>query len=290
MSPWIAIHDFVSLLGPQSVARKLRLLKTTFSGLREEQPLESLPKTFRDVMAVASHLGLKYVWIDRLCIYQDSVEDWRLEASAMKDVYKGSYLNVSALGGDNDEAGLFHDRQASQVVPSILRLQVSTEGKSKTFVFDRDLMSGWTGTWSREPLVFRAWIIQERLLAPRVLHYGSRQLFWECRQQSACEIHPRAVHSIPIPDQSAARTKTHEHPHLWKQLLDAGWRMVSQDSYDQLFYDGHALVDTYTKCELTFASDRLIALSGVAEDMKHALNTLRPGSHRYLAGIWEESY
>jgi hypothetical protein len=205
----------------------------------------------------------------------------------MKDVYKGSFLNVSALGGDNDGFGLFHDRQVSQVIPTVLRLQAGARGEFKTFLFDRDMKSGWKGSWSGEPLVSRAWVIQERLLAPRVLHYGARQLFWECRQQSACEIHPKAVYSDIDLDESAL-TEKHEHPHLWKQLLDAGPRNASQDPYDQLFEDWYALVDTYTKCELTFASDRLVALSGVAEDMRHALNTLRPGSHRYLAGIWEE--
>jgi hypothetical protein len=73
--------------GSQPVAKKLRLLKTTFSHLREEQPLESLPKTFRDAMTVASRLVLRYVWIDRLCIYQDSVEDRRLKTSNMKNKF-----------------------------------------------------------------------------------------------------------------------------------------------------------------------------------------------------------
>ena len=44
----------------------------------------------------------------------------------------------------------------------------------------------------------------------------------------------------------------------------------------------------YSKCRLTFPSDKLIALSGLAKDMYKRLQELRPRPHRYLAGLWKE--
>ncbi|KIN03019.1 hypothetical protein OIDMADRAFT_97469, partial [Oidiodendron maius Zn] len=43
-------------------------------------------------------LGIQYVWIDSLCIIQDSVPDWEGEAGAMHMVYKNAELMITAYG------------------------------------------------------------------------------------------------------------------------------------------------------------------------------------------------
>ena len=72
--------------GTKPVERLLRLLESTVESLSLEQPIDNLPKTFRDAMSVAQRFGVNYIWIDRLCIFQDSPDDWKREASSMQDI------------------------------------------------------------------------------------------------------------------------------------------------------------------------------------------------------------
>ncbi|KAF2260131.1 hypothetical protein CC78DRAFT_590552 [Lojkania enalia] len=59
-------------------------------------PLDAL-QTFVDVFEVVRRLGVEYVWIDSLCIIQNSKEDWEMEASKMCYVYKYSYCHMFLL-------------------------------------------------------------------------------------------------------------------------------------------------------------------------------------------------
>jgi len=93
--------------GKKAIQEKLSLITTNFGRLRAGLPLYSLPKTNRDAISVTAQLGIGYIWIDALCIYQDSQDDWRTEAAMMQDVYKNSYLTISAVAGSDDHSGLF---------------------------------------------------------------------------------------------------------------------------------------------------------------------------------------
>ncbi|KAK3369220.1 hypothetical protein B0T24DRAFT_681250 [Lasiosphaeria ovina] len=83
----------------------LMLTRSTLAQLRAPRPVASLPPTFRDAFEIVSRLGLRHLWIDRLCIVQDSPADWAAEAALMHDIYKHTYLNVSALGASSDQGG-----------------------------------------------------------------------------------------------------------------------------------------------------------------------------------------
>jgi hypothetical protein len=54
------------------------------------------PQTFADAVAVTRMLGLRYLWIDSLCIIQDSHEDWVHESAHMATVYENAYVTISA--------------------------------------------------------------------------------------------------------------------------------------------------------------------------------------------------
>lgn len=55
-----------------------------------------LPQTFRDAIAMTERLGFQYLWIDALCIIQNSSADWMAEAACMYDVYFYGTLMLSA--------------------------------------------------------------------------------------------------------------------------------------------------------------------------------------------------
>lgn len=281
--------------GTKPVEKLLRLLQSTVEDLRQAQPVQILPKTFRDAIDVAQHFGIDYIWIDRLCIFQDSAEDWQKEASTMQDVYRNALFSVCALGAQDGDDGCFFERDPTKVGPAIVSLKLTEDGEERAFRFGLEKGRSWQLSFKNEPLVQRSWVVQERLLAPRTLHFGSKQLFWECREASCCEMHPKGVNPDFFKDdddEEDGGTQGPERksdPHfLWKQLLDAPDRRPASDPYEGLFMDWNMLTNYYASRALTFSGDKLIALSGLANDMKAKLQQLRPGPHRYLAGLWEE--
>lgn len=279
--------------GKKPVELLLRLLQSTFEDLSRAQPVQNLPKTFRDAIDVAQHFGIDYIWIDRLCIFQDSAEDWQKEASTMQDVYRNAQFSICALGSEDSDTGCFFERDPTKVAPTIVSFKLSEDGEEKEFRAGFEKGRSWQLSFENEPLVQRSWVVQERLLAPRTLHFGSKQLFWECREASCCEMHPESVFCFKDDDDgdnggAAGDRQKSDHPFLWKQLLDAPDQRHTSDPYEQLFTDWNMLIGYYVSRQLTVSNDKLIALSGMANDMKARLQQLRPGPHRYLAGLWEE--
>ncbi|PVH96780.1 HET-domain-containing protein, partial [Periconia macrospinosa] len=118
----------------------------------------NLPKTFQDAIHVTRCLGVQYLWIDSLCILQDSESDWATESARMDQVYARAACTIAATASINSEGGLFFERHPETLLPS--------------------------------PLNSRAWVSQERQLSRRIMHFSNRQLFWECHGKITCEIYP----------------------------------------------------------------------------------------------------
>ncbi|KAF6842959.1 heterokaryon incompatibility protein [Colletotrichum musicola] len=274
--------------GGKPAESMLRLVQSNVSDLTQEQLVEGLPKTFRDAVAVAQHFGVSYLWIDRLCIIQDCGEDWRRESSTMQDVYKNALFSISALGAKDDDGGCFFQRDPSAVVPTVLRLRLEEDGDEKTFIATAEqTFCGWLPLFEHEPLLERSWVVQERLLAPRTLHFGTKQVFWECREKASCETHPDSIYTRA--QYNNARDEDEAFP--WKQLLDiepSPFEDISDPSR-RIFFEWDRLVEFYAGRKLTVARDKLPALSGLANATRARLQKLKPGPHRYLAGLWEEN-
>jgi hypothetical protein len=91
-----------------------KLTSQTISELAAGIPLERLPKTFQDAIYICRKLGYRYLWIDSLCIFQDSTDDWLHEAKSMKMVYENCTWSVAALHGKDSDAGCFSRRNPLQ--------------------------------------------------------------------------------------------------------------------------------------------------------------------------------
>lgn len=101
---------YVTLSHCWGLIKIFRLLSTNLMNLLKEILLPELTQVFRDAIDLARRLGINYIWIDSLCIIQDSVEDWKHESALMGNVYKYSWCNIAATGCEN---GLLGDvRQA----------------------------------------------------------------------------------------------------------------------------------------------------------------------------------
>ncbi len=77
---------------------------------------DRLPSTIKDSMELVSRLGMRYIWIDVLCIIQDDIEDKTREMYRMDSIYEGSAFTVVAAGGIDANAGLapLHARKGKQ--------------------------------------------------------------------------------------------------------------------------------------------------------------------------------
>lgn len=66
-----------------------------------------LPKTFQDAISFTHKLGIKYIWVDSLCILQNSAKDWHQQGSKMADIYENAALTIAAAVSANPKGGCF---------------------------------------------------------------------------------------------------------------------------------------------------------------------------------------
>jgi hypothetical protein len=157
----------------------------SFSTLREENleefqskiPGEALSKTYLESFFICRNLGLRYIWIDSLCVIQDSKdgEDWKNEAAKMTHVYEGSFINIAASGASDGSVGCFFDRKPSWRCQ--VELVTSNDETSFYECYYEPPLPRLGQITDGMPLHKRGWVIQERLLSPRTLLFTSRQVF-----------------------------------------------------------------------------------------------------------------
>lgn len=223
--------------------------------------ISSLPKTFQDAITVSRNLNVRFLWIDSLCIIQET-NDWERGSSLMGHIYANAMCNLSALGATAENGGLFFPRNAESI--RTLRVEIACLDGPCDLVH----WGFWESAVDSMDLNLRGWVFQERLLAPRILHFGSEQLFWECRELNACESYPEG---------------------LWEEMYTLAWKRnfthtgLSHVPSRKLMIIWHKLVEQYTKCSLTMDEDKLVAISGIAKLVQRKLED------DYLAGLWRRS-
>ncbi|KAF2107346.1 heterokaryon incompatibility protein-domain-containing protein [Lophiotrema nucula] len=236
------------------------LIKTTKDNIgkhRNSVSWEHLPKTFQDAITFTRRLGINFIWIDSLCIIQDDDTDWHRQASKMAAIYKQAFVTLAATASTGGSTGMFTGSLrhiVEHTTPGFGPFQVHFRNRPRHLLLDHP---------TSFPLLERGWVYQERLLSPRVIHFGPDELSWECNQSTNCEC--ARMSSVSY------RPKV-----MHREALEYQGRGVAQMRW-------HAVIEEYTSCKLSRASDRLIALSGIAEEFKSSQND------RYLAGLWGRS-
>ncbi|KAF8853699.1 HET-domain-containing protein [Acephala macrosclerotiorum] len=261
-------------------AKFLRLTLRNLPDLMKGFSVASLPLTFRDAIQVVQRLKIRYLWIDSLCIIQDGDDgrDWREEARKMQEVYSNSFCNLSAAAATDSSEGLFSTR-----LPCFYeRTEVDLEDTGKD---SRQTKSRWTLSdirmWEIEllnqPLNIRAWVLQERLLSPRILHFSRHQLIWECLTKDACEAFPDGIPPFRSWYDAPDLKKLEYTEEMKKGRMINGWSQDEKYSQHHVWSD---IVRRYCKCFLTFQTDKMLALAGIAQHMKPRVQD------DYVAGMW----
>jgi Heterokaryon incompatibility protein (HET) len=226
--------------------------------------ITKMPATFRHAVLVTRRLKIKYIWIDSLCILQDSKEDWAIESHRMQNVYANAIVNISADNASGSTVGLLSGGK----LPSGFKFGNSEDGDN-VYVrtpFEHTDSSRISHVPKHESveniLDSRAWVVQERILSPRVLHFSKYEMAWECDTHTSCEC-------TVLPRKPVGREfrKT-----LLNTLPDSS---RATDTWNEI-------VSRYSATKLTFESDRLIAIAGLAS--RPAISWGRI----YIAGLWKE--
>ena len=257
---------------------------TTETGTLEERKrgIEwgRLSKTFQDAILFTRTLGFRYIWIDSLCILQDSLRDWEIESAKMASVYSQGYLTIAATHSTNGQGGLFSANEE-------VKISGKTPGGEYYCLHFRERIDhhievvedyGFKehlghATVAHHALMTRAWVYQERMLSTRVLHFGRYEAFFECRTHLQCECDGIMMHaSTPIPIIKI------EH----SDALDAQRHPSPEVAYDQARV-WRTMICSYSALFLTKSKDRLPAIGGLAKDMASQRKS------RYLAGLWEDT-
>jgi hypothetical protein len=194
----------------------------------------------------------------------------------MGDIFRGSACTIAALAARNSHEGCFRKRN-----PLFYRdCRILGTAEKGVYVSGGGTPKRWITGSQPEPrqLYRRAWVVQERLLSPRTLHFDQISIGWECIECEATETSPDEDSSFGNNDPTLRPKRG------FASLGDSLTEGTAVD--DGKFVHFHnawwSIVETYTRCDLTFASDKLVAISGL-------INTIesRTGLTN-IAGHWKE--
>ncbi|KAH8880937.1 HET-domain-containing protein, partial [Thozetella sp. PMI_491] len=244
-------------------------IKTTKDNIhmhRAEVRLADLPATFREAVHVTRSLGYRYLWIDSLCIIQDDRSDWEVEAARMDAYYTKSLLTIAAADANDSHAGLFRVRNGKANRPCALQIATANGSLRNVHAYTNNMSfdikrSSLSSAYLPRQLYSRAWVFQEQALSSRTLTYAKEHISWRCQEAIFDE---RAPLAKPILDFIAE----HKAPSMIVHEFLLDWSDLIRD---------------YTQRDLTYDSDKLIAIRGIAD----AIASISTRIH--YAGIWVES-
>ena len=223
-----------------------------------------LPKTIADALIITQRLGLSHLWVDALCIIQDSSNDKASNIRSMDQVYARSEVTIIAGTADAATDGFLRHSDAPDYFVNPFKITIPLENDqfcSFSLGYARYYMP------SKDPINRRAWTLQERVLSTRMLVYSYNGIKWACK---TCEIDPasppdapqefsRITHTLDLTNQDSESNDT---------TARAEWLLIRDD---------------YSSRELSYDADRLLAIDGIAQVVA------RKTGWTYLKGLWKES-
>lgn len=266
------------------------LTASNLDQMKEVMPWDELPKSFQEAIQTCSRLGYRYIWIDSLCIVQSglgSEADWQRHISIMDKIYTNCEMNLAISHASNSDQGCFVNRDADFLqtaftyAPVALHLEsmavmsndTSNIEPANECTVQEDLKSNLVTLffghkdfgsclYAQHPLRKRGWVFQERLLAPRSLHFGRDRIYWECNETEFNEYLPWGLSSR----MESFSTHARQPFSLPEQVLQWEPRInLNHEDLLEVQEWWNNLVDWYSQTKLTYPSkDKLVAISAIA--------------------------
>ena len=210
----------------------------------------------------------------------------------MSDIYRGAALNIA---GDGDRhSGLFRHRLHASLTPELVDckwtsfgyyysrgLQNNVAMEGEFYVLESDFRAS---TLLQAACNARGWVVQERLLSDCTLHFGFEQVFWESYDAKCCELFPFGYPSR-FASSIVATEDLSPYRNMLKQIrtrLALGLTPDNDMRNHRQSNSWRAIIDLYSRTDVTVKRDRLIALSGLAQHWQK----IAPELNTYIAGLW----
>jgi Heterokaryon incompatibility protein (HET) len=242
-----------------TTGRPLTTEKPTIDSRHERIRFEDLSRGFQDVVTISRAVKIRYLWIDTLCIIQDSIEDWAAESAQRARIYKSSCLTISFTDYKDSHQPIFCGRlelptcRMGGEMPNIYIRSIFPSSQQEP---SKILEHSYTILGNLSCLGHRAWAFPERLLSPRVLNYTRDQLIWECgdgvKHESMVAVDKSYMNMVE------PKSKKKDIYQFWLSLME-----------------------TLSQCDLTYSEDIFPTLSGIASETKALLDDI------YIAGMWK---
>ncbi|CAI6334227.1 unnamed protein product [Periconia digitata] len=265
--------DYVTLSYMWGVTKRYTTKKENLDSQYARIPLELLPRTFRDAITFTHHLGLSYLWIDALCVVQDDVSDLGREIGKMGDIFRNSALTLYVRHGEHADSGLGTQRNAYVVKPCKLDFRITfSDGHSTQTSAFANFAPHQNINEHHHPLEYRGWALQEKVLSKRSVIFGPDQLRWRCQAHTASEAQPDH-------DDSSQETDSY----LKLDVLEGKKVELSiKVERQEVLKAWLGLIRDYCQRSLTYRTDVLMALAGIASTVAKAHNL------HYCNGFWVE--
>lgn len=228
-------------------SENLSLLCVTGS-LREIKFFSRIPKTILDAMKITRQMGLRYLWVDRLCIIQDIPTHLTTQLQQMASIYANCYFTIIAADGFDAEHGL-HGVDPHYLARCNLQTSFDFAENVKMIQKPEKESIFYKPFWNT-----RGWTFQERAVSPRNLVFTNNTMYWECRSATWYEnIRGEA-------DGISSQVKPYPASLGWPSYA---LRINPWPDLEQYF----SLVGGYNARNLTFESDALNAFAAIITAM-----------------------
>jgi hypothetical protein len=166
----------------------------------------------------------------------------------MGEVYAHGFLNIAATASKNGHGGLFHKETRTSQMACHIELDGRERGSLSAITQDGEIWDKMIETSENAPIADRGWVMQERALSPRVVHFARDQVYWECCCRVTSEFSPSQLNKN----------------YTLKGLNNVS-RVENPDEKVRLgIYESWvAIVIQYSRCQLTEKLDKLPAFSGL---------------------------